>query len=231
MYAPIPPDPKPYIPDCLGIYSPFLDPLHDSFGRELVTCFLVDRCGNVAIFLNRREFNYVPYNTLFNLEEYNECLSLLFNDDVALPPQKIIINNISYVYSEKIKKFAIGKISFKEITTAIMKGRIFDGIHGIYDLLHVCYIMFSKKYILHSRFHFWKVLKKYYQNKGVYVYAPHEKLNKLVKIYSPYKKSTEKICNLAKKVGQSVPISLSEEKYIDFDFLKLLWIKQARQSY
>ena len=31
---PLPPDPIIYIPDCLGQYSPFLDPLHDNFGRE-----------------------------------------------------------------------------------------------------------------------------------------------------------------------------------------------------
>jgi hypothetical protein len=109
----IPPDGNCYIPDSLGEFSPFIDPRHDSMGRELVTCFLVDAKGHIAIFLNRLPCNYVPYKILFNLDAYNRFMQDYFpeEDNDGIYPEE---NGGPTTYDD----------------------RFYQKVHPVYDYIH-----------------------------------------------------------------------------------------------
>ena len=228
---PLPPDPIIYIPDCLGQYSPFLDPLHDNFGREYVTCFLIDKNGKVAMFLNRWYFDYVPYNILFNLNEYNRCLKLLFCEDVV--SENFPINeqfSINYENVVILNEYAEGSISIMNALSLLKKGYIFECIGSIFRLLRAYYLLQSEKRFLQYHLKQWKKFKIEYQRMGIYVFVAHPKLKKLIKIFSPNKNCDREISTLVEKVGQKIPLSFSSTKYIDSEYLQRLWISQIRQD-
>jgi len=214
----------------MGLYSPFLDPLHDHFGREYVTCFLIDNNGKVAMFLNRWYFDYVPYNILFNLNEYNKCLKLLFCEDIVSKNFPIDEQfSIDYEKIAILNDYAEGSISMMNTLSLLRKGHIVECMGSFFQLLRAYRLLRSEKRFLQYHLKQWKKLKIEYQRMGLYVYVAHPRLKKLVKVFSPNKNCDGEISKLVEKVGQKVPLSFSSTKHIDSEYLRRLWISQIRQ--
>lgn len=231
FFLPCPFEPLPYIPDCMGEFSPFLDPLHDDFGRNSTTCFLLDREGNIGIFWNESEIDYVPYNILFNVTEYNQCIKHLYtNADIISVNERLFsieddIGNRLIRKIEILKRFALADISFRRVIDYLIQGNIFASLEIFFLLLNVYFLLCFEKKLLHNTLLIWKEHKKYYQNRGVFVFAPHSKCGKLIKLITPNRKCEENIFRLAKIVGQKVPFSFREINQIDVSSLKKLWLQ------
>ena len=227
LFAPIPADCEPYLPDCLGD-SLITNPRHDDFGRDCVWCFLVDKDGRVGVFFNRSDYNYVPYNSLFNLEKYNECLKLLF------PPyleDKISLTLILHLYDHShlreklplLDNYASGAISWATLLKKAMSGHLSEASEQLFNLIHVSHILLRDKWILKMKLDLWKEFMKFYQRRGLYAFAPHPQLNKLIKIYRPYRGCNEDVLRAARIVGQHIPLSFRDIDTLDFDYLRGLW--------
>lgn len=233
-------EPLPYIPDCMGEFSPFLDPMHDDFGRDFTTCFILDKEGNVGIFENDGEINYVPYNILFNVTEYNKCIKLLYANADTYGKIEGLISIENCKGNSLIRKigilrrFALDEISFKRAIDYLKNGRISSCLETFFLLFNVYFILCFEKKIIHDKFLFWKNSIKYYQNRGVFVFAPHPKYGKLIKLITPNKKIDENIFREANIIGQHVPFSFREIDSIDISYLKKLWLqynpKKARKD-
>ena len=211
----------------MGEFSPFLDPLHDDFGRDFTTCFLLDKQGDVGIFLNERDLDYVPYNILFNLTEYNQCIKSLYTNSDG-ESSSVIENydeNLLYRKIEILTQFARDEISFKRVIDYLKQGCLGAGLEMLIRLFNVYFLLCFDKKIIHNQLLLWKRRKKYYQNRGVFVFAHCPKSGKLIKLLSPNQKCDENICRLAKIVGQKVPFLFSKTKYIDVSYLKKIWLQ------
>ena len=227
LFAPTPADCEPYIPDCLG-NSLITNPRYDDFGRDCVWCFLVDKDGRVGVFFNRSDYNYVPYNTLFNLEQYNECLRLLFPSYLE---DKISLTLILYLYdhlhlSEKIsllESYASDEISWNTLLKKSMSGHLLDASDQLFNLIRASSILLYDKWILQMKLALWKEFMKFYQRRGLYAFAPHPRLNKLIKIYRPYRECKGNVLKVVRIVGQHIPLSFREIDTLDFDYLRELW--------
>lgn len=229
LFAPGSADCVPYIPDCLGD-SLITNPLYDDFGRDCVWCFLVDKDGRVGVFFNRRKYNYVPYNTLFNIEKYNECLKLLFppyikDDDCLI--YILYLYEHSHLRKKKplLENYASGMISWSSLLKKSMRGHLMEAVEQLFNLIRVSRIMLRDKWILRMELDIWKERMKFYQRRGLYAFAPHPQLKKLIKIYRPYRDCREEVLRAVRTVGQHVPLSFREIDALDFDYLRELWMK------
>lgn len=219
----IPPDGNCYIPDSLGEFSPFTDPRHDSMGRELVTCFLVDAKGHIAMFLNRLPCNYVPYNILFNLEAYNRFMQDYFpkgNDD-GIYTEK---NGFTTTYTDQnyqklrpVYEYIKGEISLRQISP-------FQFFVEFYYLIKAGLIILFDKELRAKKFRQWKALKRYYQSKCLYVFAASPDYTRLVRIFSPNRMPAPELAKQVSVFAQSVPLDFSSTRTIDFNDLKNMWL-------
>lgn len=219
----IPPGGDYYIPDSLGEYSPYLDPRHDSMGRELVTCFLVDSKGHVAMFLNRLPCDYVPYNILFHPEAYNRFMQEYFpkgNDDALYTEQhgfSTIGAEHFYQEAQPVYEYLQGKISLRQTSP-------FQFFAELYRLIKAGLIIRFDKKLRAKKFRQWKALKRYYQSKGLYVYAPSPDFSRLVRIFSPNRLPDNSIAEQVSVFSQTVSLDFSTTRSIDFSDLKKMWI-------
>ncbi len=215
-----------FIPDCLGDGSPYSDPLQDDYGRDFTICFLTDNQGSVAVFGNIREIDYIPYEILFNLNTYNQCLSLLFGIcnrmDLTPPDVEWPVLYKQIRQHQLLKEYALGETSFRSIFSRLMKGQIFEGLEKLVCLFFAYYLLCFKKEIIRDSLKNWKQLKRYYQKKGLYVFVPHPRLGKLVKVFTPNAPCDPHISSLARTIGQNLPFSFGDRKDIDIDFLRTL---------
>lgn len=227
FYMPCELDPLPYIPDCMGEFSPFLDPLHDDFGRNFTTCFLLDKEGNVGIFWNERDIDYVPYNILFNVTEYNQCIKLLYTNDHSerLSPKKNNDGNRLIRKIDILQRFALDEVSFKSVICYLKQGRIGASLEIFVLLFYVYFLLCFEKKIIHNQLLLFKERKKYYQNRGVFVFAPYPKYGMLIKLITPNKKCDKNIFEKAKVIGQKISISFREKKHIDISHIKEMWLQ------
>ncbi len=217
----------PYIPDSLGFFSPFIDPWHDHFGRDFVTCFLIDVEGKVAVFNNTRELNYVPYNILFHPEAYNRCLPLLFPDDEEGEWPFTAGADECYHKWENLRAFALGDLSAEKLVSLLRKGRFFEGVEMLLRRVSVYRLLCFDKELLQERFKVWKEFKKEFRAKGVYVFEPHPARGELVKLSSPRTECDERIAALARTIGQTVPILFRDVSTIDADSLRNWWVSET----
>lgn len=227
LSGPMSADYVPYIPDCLGD-SLVTYPLYDDFGRDCVWCFLIDKDGKVGVFYNEYRYNYVPYNILFNLEKYNECLKLLFppyiEDNVHLIFTMHLCNH-SRLREKRalLDSYANGMLSWSTLLKETMRGHLLEAAEQLFNLIHVYNILLRDKWILKMDLDIWKEIMKFYQKRGLYAFAPHPRLNKLIKIYRPYKDCTEDVLKAVRIVGQHIPLSFRDIDALDFDYLRELW--------
>lgn len=182
LYAPHTACCDPYIPDCVGD-SLVINPLFDDFGRDCVWCFLVDKDGKVGVFFNRSHYNYVPYNTLFNYEKYNECLKMLFppyleEEDNASLITILCLSHYLHLNDkfELLRSYACGTISWTTILKELARGHLFEAKKQLFNLIRKPYILLRDKWILKMEFEHWKESMKFYQRRGIYAFAPHPQL-------------------------------------------------------
>lgn len=83
--------------------------------------------------------------------------------------------------------------------------------------------MLRDKWILRMHLDLWKEFMKFYQKRGLYAFAPHPQLKKLIKIYRPYRECKEDVLKSVRIVGQHVPLSFRDIDALDFDYLRKLW--------
>ena len=222
--APCPPDGVFYIPDCMGEYSPFLDPQHDSFGQELVTCFLVDPEGHIGMFLNRKPCGYVPYNLLFHVDEYNRFLKHYFPQDEADAmytqafgsPKSLQEQEQAYRRQLPVWEYINGELSLRganPISFFVELCRIVQALHTLrYD-----------KELRATKLRAWKTLKRYYQRKGLYVFAPSPDYTRLIRIFAPNRLPRKAITEEVAVFAQKVPLDFSATRSIAFSTLRQMW--------
>ncbi len=233
LAAPFAEDAALFIPDCLGYFSRFLDPRHDDFGRNFTTCFLVDAEGQVAIFSNRWEFDYVPYNILFHLEQYNQCTRLLFPGAEEEWPElpEIAWDEKRHRNMCALQEYADGRVSGRKVCALLRRGRLFESLEMLFSLLSAYRVLCCEKELLQERLRIWRDFKREYREKGVYVFEPHPELKTLVKISTPKASCGEQVAQLARTIGQRVPFSFRDVTCIDSDCLRKLWIAQVREDW
>ena len=218
----IPPDGDHYIPDSMGKFSPFTDPRHDSMGRELVTCFLVDTKGRIAMFLNRLPCDYVPYRILFHTEAYNRFMlgyfpkgncDGIYTEEHGFPTTGAEQNHQRL---RPVYEYTQGEISLRQISP-------FQFLAELYRLIKAGLIIRFDKKLRAQKLRQWKALKRYYQSKGLYVYAPAPDYTRLIRIFSPNRLPAHGITEQVSVFGQTVPFDFSSTRYIDFNELKKMF--------
>lgn len=218
----IPPDGDCYIPDSQGEFSPFVDLRHDSIGRELVTCFLVDTKGHIAMFLNSLPCGYVPYKILFHLEAYNRFMQDYFskgNDDGIYTEENGFPTTYSELNYQKLRpvyEYIHGEISLRQISP-------FQFFVELYRLIKAGLIIRFDKKLKANKFRQWKALKHYYQSKSLYVFAPSPDYTRLVRIFSPNRMPSPELAGQVSVFAQSVPLDFSSTRTIDFNELRNMW--------
>lgn len=222
--APCPPDGVFYIPDCMGEYTPFLDPRHDSFGQELVTCFLVDTEGHIGMFLNRKPCGYVPYNILFHVDEYNRFLQHYFPQDEAEAmytkafgaPLTRQEQEQEYRKQLPVQEYIDGELSLRRTNPLSFFVELFR-------LLTALHTLHTDKELRAKKLRAWKMLKRYYQHKGLYVFEPSPDHSRLIRIFAPNRLPPKSITEQVSIFAQKVPLDFSSLRSIDFSALRQLW--------
>ena len=218
----IPPDGNCYIPDSLGEFSPFIDPRHDSMGRELVTCFLVDAKGHIAMFLNRLPCNYVPYNILFNLEAYNRFMQDYFpeGDNDGIYPEE---NGGPTTYDDRFYQKVRPVYDYIHGELSLRQANSFSFIEKLFWLIKAFFITRFDKKLRAEKFRQWHALKRYYQKKAIYVFAPSPDYTRLIRIFSPNRMPAPELAKQVSVFAQSVPLDFSSTRAIDFNDLRNMW--------
>lgn len=217
LNTPVPPCGEHYIPDCVNPEG-VLDPRHDNSGRELVNCFLVDADGCIAMFLNRQETGYVPYNTLFHIEEYNRFLLRLFPDcfeadtSAELPPDI----DTRLIKIARVHDYLEGRLSLRCLAPFELAARIYRRLRAYHTIL------FDKEF-RQASFRNWKELKRYFQGKGLYAYTPSADHQQLIRIFSPNRRCDSTLARQAKVIGQQLDIRFCNSRSIPFAYLMRRW--------
>ena len=218
-----------YVPDCLGEYSPYLDPRHDSLGRELVNCFLVDSKGHIAMFLNRRPCDYVPYRILFHLDAYNRFMQDYFpegDDDEIYPEEGENPTTYDDRFYQKVRPvydYIHGELSLRQANS-------FSFIEKLFWLIKAFFITRFDKKLRAEKFRQWHALKRYYQKKAIYVFAPSPDYTRLIRIFSPNRMPAPGLAEQVSVFAQSVPLDFSSTRCIEFSDLRKMWELEIHQG-